>query len=174
MYKIYLLILLFSLNLFSQNQNKIDSKNYTFKNINVNNVKAGELDTIQLKKFKNYLIINYNKNLDSIKYLTISYLMPRNKCWYNNYEGIKKADLSKIEELKEKMNTEIIFSHHDKAKSNFGIWDEKKIIFDLFPKDFEACDYMITINSKGVYLYSPGHFSPEVANAFYNELRLFE
>ena len=72
------------------------------------------------------------------------------------------------------MNHDLIFSHHDKHKSKFSIWDKEKIIYNFFPKAENACDYMLTINDKGVFLYKPGHFSKEVANAFYNELKASE
>lgn len=168
------LILFLSLSSFSQQKEKVDTKQYTFKDINSKWIKDGELDKNQLTILKEYLKINFNKNLDSIGYLTIAYLQPKKDCWYDNHRGIKNKEWYDAKNFEPYMNTQLIFSHHDKKKSKFSIWDEKEILYKIFPVTPETCDYTVTINKKGVYLYNPGHFDISIANAFYNELKVHE
>ena len=66
---IHCIILLICFCSFSQNK---DSKQFLFKDINVANIKVGELNKTQLDSLKTYLHTNYNKTLDSIDFIKIA------------------------------------------------------------------------------------------------------
>ena len=174
----YLLVIvyLFSINCISQKNvdEEIDSKHFTFKDIHVNRLIINELNPEQLNLFKNYLKSNFKEDLDSLGYVTIVYLQPKKDCWYNNIAYINNKNWFNPKNIEPYMNTRLLISHFDKKKSKNSVWDREQILYNIFPKEPDACDYMLTNNKKGVYIYKPGHFYIPCANAFYNELKVYE
>lgn len=174
----YLLVIvyLFSINCISQKNvvEEIDSKHFTFKDININGLIIKELNSEQLNLFKNYLKSNFMEDLDSLGYVTIVYLQPKNDCWYDNVSNINSKKWFDAKNFEPYMNTRLFFSHFDKRKSKYSVWDREQILYNIFPKEPTTCDYMLTINKKGIYIYKAGHFNIRYANAFYNELKVYE
>ncbi|GAA3790975.1 hypothetical protein GCM10022271_24290 [Corallibacter vietnamensis] len=177
-----LFLILFVLFAFSckstKSNTKKNTKDYTLADIKNSSslIQVGELKKHELATFKKYLKETFNKDLDSLKYLTISYLKSKNKCWYDNYSGIeKKSNIKRINKYKSEMNSDLLMAHYDYGYTSFySHYDKSKIISTLFDKGKESCDFMLTINSDGVYLFKTSHFYTDVANAFTNELKSYE
>ncbi|TBV26813.1 hypothetical protein DMZ43_07035 [Meridianimaribacter sp. CL38] len=177
-----LFLILFVLFAFSckstKNNTEKNTKNYTLSDIktSASSIEVGELKKQEIVDLKKYLKETFNKDLDSLKYLTISYLKSKNKCWYDNYQNIS-SDSNKdlLNKLKTKMNSDLLIAHYDSGYNSFySLHDEKKIISSLFDRGYETCDFMLTINSMGVYLFKTSHFSIDTSNAFTNELKKLE
>ncbi|AXT19887.1 hypothetical protein D7030_01850 [Flavobacteriaceae bacterium AU392] len=157
---------------------EIDSKNFflkdlTFEKTNIDHGKLKESDLIQ---FKNYLKSNFEKDLDSIKYLTISYYKPISDCWYDSYSWIKREKTSSIlDNLKKKLNSDLLIAHYEsKYTSPNSMIDHKGLIYKLFSRGIQACDFTVTINNYGNYIFKASHFSVKASNAFRNELKRYD
>ncbi|WP_460219079.1 hypothetical protein [Psychroserpens sp. MEBiC05023] len=181
--KIFHLCFLLSLFLFAcksktiNAKTDIDSKNFKLTDVAYakKQIYVGELNTDQLKLLKTYLLENFDKNIDSLHYISISYLKPRNVCWYNNYAALFSNSYEKTtESIKSKMNSELLFIHSEpEAPKTVSYFDNNQFIYKLFDKGLEACDFSVTIDYKGNFLFKAGHFDVKVLNAFRNELENF-
>ena len=144
--------------------------------IHIRNVEHGQLDTLELTKLKKYLLTSFSKNLDSLRYLTIAYFRPKNLCWYDNYSWVKKGGKESYKELKSNLNSDLLVLHYDSGyESIVSQQDTEKIVYTLFDrKNYEVCDFTVTINKNGLYFYKASHFYVDMANAFKNELEIHD
>ena len=142
----------------------------------IRNVEHGQLDTLELTRLKKYLLTSFNKNLDSLRYLTIAYFRPKNLCWYDNYGWVKNGGKESYEKLKSNLNTDLLVLHYDSGyESTISQQDTQKIVYNLFDrKNYEVCDFTVTINQNGLYFYKASHFYVDMANAFKNELEIHD
>ena len=132
----------------------------------IKNLEKGALTEESLPVFKSYIKELFNIDINNTNYLTISYLKSRGDCWYDNYANInsKQAKI-KTDKLKQQIVSDLVFAHYDNKKSTYSIQDEKKLLYSLFNKNYEVCDFTIVIDKEGRYYFKASHFSPEVANA---------
>ncbi|MEZ4856072.1 MAG: hypothetical protein R2812_06305 [Gelidibacter sp.] len=157
-----------------EKQEQKNSKNAFLKDVkhNPKSIEYRQLSPKDLTLLKNYLKTTFNKDLDSLNYLTISYLKPMSDCWYNSYSQINTLK-SKLffDALKKQMNTDLLCAHYEtKFVSTYSNVDAKKLLYKLFSNGYKACDFTVTINKLGMYYFKAGHFEVDVANAFKNEL----
>ena len=159
---------------------KIDSKNFLFKDLKVSRkfITKEKLTGFKFKSLKNYLKIFHNIELDTIKYLTISYLKPRSDCWYDNQKFLNSKKSNFItNKIRSELNGEILFLHFDDTiKPGESKLDKVKFIYNFLPQGKKQgfCDYTFTVSYTGNSFFIPGHFYIEVANAFKNELKIID
>ena len=167
----------------TENEISVDSKNYRLKDVLYakKSISAGQISNNNLNEFKSHLVEHYNTDLNTITYLTITYIKPRSSCWYENYSHIKRQNFKALESVKpilpEESNHNMVFSFFDKGYTE-GLWrnDKNGFFYNLFPesKGFDFCDFTITINKYGDYLIKKGHPDYAVTNAFKNELEDYD
>lgn len=162
------------------NNDEVDSKSFLIKDLPyaTKNISQGKLNNLQLLKLKKHLNLNYKINLDEIEYLTISYLKPKKKCWYDNLKFLNtKYSNKRINKLRTQLNSEILFLHSDdKQKYGESKVDKNLFIYNLFPESVgdDFCDYTVSISYNGNYFFKISHFYVDVANALKNELELLD
>lgn len=151
------------------------SKQFLLKDISYREkelIDKGKLKSYHLINLKNYLKVNFGKDIDSLEVLTIFYLQPIRNCHYDSYRQITRSD-SEDDKYWENCNSETLSMYYENGyTSSSAMHDFKGIIYNLFFADKPACDGMITINKNGDYYRKTGHGSVVVANAFVNELKL--
>lgn len=157
-----------------EKQEQKNSKNAFLKDVKYNpkSIEHRQLNPKDLNLLKDYLITTFNKDLDSLNYLTISYLKPMSDCWYDSYNQINTLKSKLLfDDLKNQMNTDLLCAHYEtKFASTYSNVDDKKLLYNLFSNGYKACDFTVTINKLGMYYFKAGHFEVDVANAFKNEL----
>ena len=156
------------------------SKDFLFEDLNgkTKNIYKGKLDNLGALKLKKYLKSNHDIDLDEIKYLTISYLKPRNDCWYENHKFLNSKKSNKLfNKIRTELNSEILFLHNNNTiKDGESKLDKNQFIYNFFPKGKEEgfCDYTVTLSYSGNYFIKVSHYHSDVANAFKNELEILD
>ncbi|SFI93661.1 hypothetical protein [Olleya namhaensis] len=151
---------------FNSNSQTINKEYFQEYKEHLKNLEKGVLTEEALPIFKSYIKELFNIEINDTEYLTISYLKSRGDCWYDNYANInsKQAKIN-ADKLKQQIVSDLVFAHYDNKKSTYSTKDEKKLLYSLFNKNYEVCDFTIVIDKAGRYYFKASHFNPEIANA---------